>query len=110
MIDKVATGSYFTSMQSVGIKALKNNLSAYIKAVEAGETVLVTDRGKVVARLVPEKVVHDRPQTEEEILQQLEREGVLTRAKRRLTGPPPRIGGVPFDELMRQLDADREDR
>jgi prevent-host-death family protein len=96
-------------MQTVGIKALKNNLSAYIKSVEAGETVLVTDRGKVVARLVPAQD-HPEPTTDEERVAQLVREGHMRPAKKRLTGPPPRIGGVPFDELMRQLDADREDR
>ena len=40
-------------MQTVGIKALKNNLSEYIRAAEAGETVQVTDRGRVVAEIVP---------------------------------------------------------
>jgi prevent-host-death family protein len=32
-------------MRKVGIKALKNDLSKYIRAAAAGETVLVTDRG-----------------------------------------------------------------
>jgi hypothetical protein len=35
----------------VGIRELKNRLSEYIRWVRAGETILVTDRGEVVAEL-----------------------------------------------------------
>ena len=38
-------------MRSVGIKVLKNKLSEYIRLVAAGETVLITDRDRVVAEL-----------------------------------------------------------
>jgi prevent-host-death family protein len=40
-------------MKTAGIRELKNHLSAYIREVENGETVLVTDRGRVVAELRP---------------------------------------------------------
>lgn len=52
-VAKVATCSYFWGMRAVGIKALKNRLSEYIRLVKAGETVLVTDHDKVVAELAP---------------------------------------------------------
>lgn len=38
-------------MRSVGIKALKNRLSEFVRAAAAGETVLVTDRGQMVVEL-----------------------------------------------------------
>ncbi|MCC7123387.1 MAG: type II toxin-antitoxin system prevent-host-death family antitoxin [Acidobacteria bacterium] len=38
---------------STGIRELKDNLSAYIRRVEAGERVSVTAHGRVVAELVP---------------------------------------------------------
>jgi antitoxin (DNA-binding transcriptional repressor) of toxin-antitoxin stability system len=38
-------------MRTVGIRELKNSLSEYIRRVRAGETVLVTDRGEIVAEL-----------------------------------------------------------
>jgi antitoxin (DNA-binding transcriptional repressor) of toxin-antitoxin stability system len=38
-------------MRTVGIRELKNRLSEYIRRVRAGETVLVTDRGEIVAEL-----------------------------------------------------------
>lgn len=37
----------------VGIRELKNQLSKYVRQVEGGDVVLVTDRGKVVAELLP---------------------------------------------------------
>jgi antitoxin (DNA-binding transcriptional repressor) of toxin-antitoxin stability system len=40
-------------MRSVGIKLLKNKLSEYIRLAAGGETVLVTDRDRVVAELGP---------------------------------------------------------
>ena len=36
-----------------GVRDLKNRLSSYLKRVMNGETILITDRGKAVARLVP---------------------------------------------------------
>ncbi len=40
-------------MKTASISQLKNGLSAYLDQVRAGDTVLVTDRGMVVARLEP---------------------------------------------------------
>ena len=40
-------------MKSVGVRELKNRLSEYIRDVRSGESVLVTDRGEVVAELSP---------------------------------------------------------
>jgi prevent-host-death family protein len=40
-------------MKSVGIRDLKNRLSEYLRRVRLGESVLVTDRGEVVAELLP---------------------------------------------------------
>ena len=37
--------------RTVGIRDLKNNLSKYIDHVRAGDEILVTDRGRPVARL-----------------------------------------------------------
>jgi antitoxin (DNA-binding transcriptional repressor) of toxin-antitoxin stability system len=38
-------------MLAVGIKQLKNKLSEYLRLVSLGETVLITDRERVVAEL-----------------------------------------------------------
>jgi prevent-host-death family protein len=39
------------SRLEVGIRELRAHLSRYVKRVEAGEEILVTDRGKPVARM-----------------------------------------------------------
>jgi prevent-host-death family protein len=38
--------------RQIGIRALKNSLSEVLRSLEPGEPVEVTDRGRVVARLV----------------------------------------------------------
>jgi antitoxin (DNA-binding transcriptional repressor) of toxin-antitoxin stability system len=40
-------------MRAVGLKTLKNKLSAYVRLAASGETVLVSDRDRVVAELGP---------------------------------------------------------
>jgi antitoxin (DNA-binding transcriptional repressor) of toxin-antitoxin stability system len=53
-IDQVATSGYIPIMReikTVGIKALKDNLSSYLRDVRAGALILVTDRGSVVAEI-----------------------------------------------------------
>ena len=97
----------------MGIKTLKNKLSTYVRAAAAGETVLVTDRGKVVAELVPPRTpvpaTPDATEAERQMAE-LVRRGLVTPAKRPLTGSPPNIPIMKFDELMAELEADREDR
>jgi prevent-host-death family protein len=40
-------------MIEVGVRELKNALSSYLRRVRQGETVVVTDRGVPVARVIP---------------------------------------------------------
>jgi prevent-host-death family protein len=40
-------------VSEVGVRDLKNNLSRYLDAVRGGQSVVVTDRGRPVARLSP---------------------------------------------------------
>ena len=40
-------------MATVGIRELKNHLSKYVRQVEGGDVVVVTDRGRIVAELRP---------------------------------------------------------
>lgn len=43
-------------MIEVGIRELKNSLSRYLRRIREGETVVVTDRGVPVARIIPAEV------------------------------------------------------
>ncbi len=48
-------------MKAVGLRELKNRLSEYVRQVRAGESILVTDRGEVVAELGPPGRIAARP-------------------------------------------------
>jgi prevent-host-death family protein len=39
--------------ESIGVRELRQNLSKYLERVKRGEALVVTERGTVVARLVP---------------------------------------------------------
>jgi prevent-host-death family protein len=97
-------------MHSIGIKALKNKLSEYVRAAAAGETVLVTDRGQVVAELVPPRVRADASFTER-LLGELMRQGLLAAAKGPRDAPlPPRKPVAKIAVLLDELDRSRAER
>ncbi len=52
-LTKEASRSCFNVVRAVGLKVLKNKLSEYVRLAASGETILVTDREKVVAELTP---------------------------------------------------------
>jgi antitoxin (DNA-binding transcriptional repressor) of toxin-antitoxin stability system len=64
-------------MRAIGIRELKNRLSHYVRLVRAGESVLVTDRGTVVAELRPPGPT-TQPPTPAEGLAALVRQGRAT--------------------------------
>ncbi|MBA3421982.1 MAG: type II toxin-antitoxin system prevent-host-death family antitoxin [Thermoleophilaceae bacterium] len=45
---------------TVGVRELRQNLSRYIERVKEGEALVVTERGREVARLVPSGPTADR--------------------------------------------------
>ena len=93
-------------MRTVGMKTLKNKLSEYVRLAARGETVVITDRGRAVAEIVP-------PRREaESIIERGVREGWLRPAKRPFQPLPPRapIPGYTLEKLLADLDRDREDR
>jgi antitoxin (DNA-binding transcriptional repressor) of toxin-antitoxin stability system len=95
-------------MRTVGLKVLKNKLSEYIRLVATGETVLVTDRDKVVAELRPpagrSELISDA------LLAEAMRKGWLSAPMLVREGPPPSNPVASFDDVMRDLAASRDDR
>jgi prevent-host-death family protein len=84
----------------VGVRELRQNLSVYLRRVEAGESFEVTDHGRPVARLVPE------PPARMSVLDRLIAEGRATRATRPIEDlPPPRkLGpGPTVTEILLQM-------
>jgi antitoxin (DNA-binding transcriptional repressor) of toxin-antitoxin stability system len=109
VIDMVATGSYPATMKAVGLKVLKNKLSEYVRLAERGETVLVTDRDRVVAEIVPPEKTRS-PVLADALLAEAVRQGWITPPALTSTAPPPRNPVMSFRELKRQLAEDRTDR
>jgi antitoxin (DNA-binding transcriptional repressor) of toxin-antitoxin stability system len=96
-------------MRAVGLKILKNRLSEYVRMASGGETVLVTDRDRVVAELGPPRLdrswhVHDA------LLAEAVREGWIVPPELSQSGPAPRAPVCSWSEVSRELAADRKDR
>jgi prevent-host-death family protein len=94
-------------MKRATITETKNQLSAVLDRVRAGETVLILDRGRPIARIEP---VADG----DAILARLERGGILRAARGRLSrrfldAPPPAAarGASALDALLDERERGR---
>ena len=92
-------------MQTVGLKTLKNKLSKYVRQAAAGETIVITDRGRTVAEIVPPR------RQPELVVERGVREGWIRPATRGANWPPaPKpVPGLTFEQLMIDLERDRDD-
>ena len=106
---KVATGSYHVAMRAVGIKALKDKLSEYLRIVASGETVLVTDRDRVVAELIPPRGGRS-PLVADGLLADAVRKGWITPPLGTVDPVPPSKPVAPLAELLAELERDRDGR
>ena len=109
VFDKVASGSYFFGVRAVGLKTLKNRLSEYVRLAAGGETVLVTDRDRVVAELTPPRSGRSEALADA-MLAEAVRRGWVTPPPLVDAAVPPRKPIVPFGALMQELQRDRDDR
>jgi len=96
-------------MRVVGLKVLKNKLSEYVRIAANGERVLVTDRDRVVAELVPPQS-GTAELTADAVLAEAVRSGWIRPPVHPQIGTPPRIGGIAFKDVMRLIEEDRADR
>jgi len=86
----------------VGLRELKSRLSAYVRQVKKGQTVLITEHGRPVGRIVPVG------QSVEERLQAMAQAGLLAWTGRRL-GPSAPVARVRGEGTVADLlVADRE--
>ena len=91
--------STLKNMSQVGIRALKQNASAVVAEVVAGETVTITGRGRPVAQLSP---IPSSP------LHRLISAGAARPARRSIGElPAPQPGEALSDELATMRDAER---
>ncbi|HXE75656.1 MAG TPA: type II toxin-antitoxin system prevent-host-death family antitoxin [Candidatus Xenobia bacterium] len=89
-------------MKKVGSREFKNRQGHYLKRVRQGEILLITDRGKAVARVSP--VDEWESLSLEEKLEELERQGHLRRGRGGRLQPfkPPPLRGKPLSEIIIQ--------
>jgi prevent-host-death family protein len=87
---------------AVGVAELRQNLSRYLRRVERGERLLVTDRNRPVAELGP-------PPSTGAALDRLIATGKVTRPTRRGLPAPLEMDGDPH-ALSRALDEIRGER
>lgn len=108
-IDKVASRSYLRVMLAVGLKTLKNKLAEYVRLVAAGEVVLVTDRERVVAELIPPRAGRS-DMAPDALLADAVRKGWVTAPL--IVGPAPAAGPpvAPLATILSELDLDRGNR
>jgi antitoxin (DNA-binding transcriptional repressor) of toxin-antitoxin stability system len=97
-------------MRTAGVREVKDRLSEFLRLVRAGEQVLITDRGEVVAMLGPPGAAFD--QGDYPLLEVMIRQGRATRAapNRADLYAPTNAPGISREDLMRLLDEERADR
>jgi antitoxin (DNA-binding transcriptional repressor) of toxin-antitoxin stability system len=111
-LEAVDDGSFqklLCGMRAIGLKILKNKLSEYVRLAAGGETVLVTDRDRVVAELVPPREGRSALLADAQLAEAV-RQGWMT--------PPTMVGGetpantpiAPLRQLLDELAQDRGDR
>jgi antitoxin (DNA-binding transcriptional repressor) of toxin-antitoxin stability system len=96
-------------VKAVGLKVLKNKLSEYVRLAERGETVLVTDRDRVVAEIVPPESTRS-PVLADALLSEAVRKGWITPPALTGSGPLPRHPVTSFRKLQKEFERDRGDR
>ncbi len=87
---------------TVGVAELRQNLSRYLRRVERGERLTVTDRNRPVAELGPPSIAGSE-------LDRLIAEGRVARPNRRGLPEPLQLEGDPY-ALSRALDEIRGER
>jgi prevent-host-death family protein len=97
---------YSAGVERIGVRELRQNASRYLAMVKRGETVEVTERGELIALLVPaqrSQTARDRLIAAGKIIPAASPTGRL-----RSPRPVPIAAGEPTNQEL--LDAEREDR
>jgi len=97
-------------IKTVGIKELKNNLSAYLRDVRRGVRILVSDRNLVVAELREPGAAYGPDESLDPIVEEWVRKGLVTLPTRPKTKLPPPSAGLPLETILRALAEERGDR
>ena len=94
-------------LKTVGIKTLKDNLSAYIRDVARGAHVLVTDHDRVVAELVEPLADRSLPDAESSLLASWIKAGKVSAPKRPKKKITESFLKLPEGTTLSLIEADR---
>ena len=98
-------------MKAVKIAELKNRLSYYLRRVQRGESILVCDRERVIARIDRVDAHAPVPERDAEWLERLERRGVIRRGTGKLSNEwlarRPAVGADVVAALLREREEGR---
>ncbi len=98
---------YIAFMERIGVRELRQHASRYLARVREGQSIEITDRGELIALLVP-------PSSEQDRRERLVRAGWLIPAERgdatgwRTPQPVPAGTNAPTNQEL--LDAERAER
>ena len=105
MLASLGPISYSSQMKTATLTETKNQLSSLIDQVRHGETILILERGRPVARLT--SVLAEESPSPEGRVDRLERQGLLRRARAPKTAelfrrprPTAREGGSILEALL----------
>ncbi len=95
-------------MTTVKIAELKNRLSYYLRRVQRGESILICDRDRVIARIERIEPHTATSESEREWVDRLERRGVIRRGTGKLSrqwlARRPAVGADVVSALIKERD------
>lgn len=97
-------------MTTVGVRELKNRLSHYLRLVRGGETLVVTDRGEIIAELKPPQAAGSEDFPYPGLLKLAQEGRVRLGTGNNPNSYPEADFSVPAGTVARLLEEDRGDR
>ena len=94
-------------IKTVGVKELKNNLSAYLQDVRRGTRILVSDRNMVVAELHEPAARYEVPAPEDPLVAEWLRGGLVTPPSRKKAPLPASTVHLEEGLALRLIEEDR---
>lgn len=98
-----------SQIKIVGIKDLKNHLSAHLRDVRRGTRILVSDRDAVVAEIHEPTATYTLPESVDPVLAEWIEAGVVRPPRRKKAPLPTSPVRLPEGTAARLLDEDRRE-